>query len=824
MSVTATRMLVRDWRGGELGILVMALVLAVGVVSGISAFTSRLQSALELESHRFLAADLVVRSSREMPADWLEEGKASGLATATTLGFPSMVYASDEAMQLVSVKAVSGAYPLRGELTFSSEPFGETRAVTSGPATGEVWLDSRLFPLLDVTVGSTVAVGDADFTVSGAVRGEPDQAAGMYGYGPRLLMNYADIEATGVVQPGSRVEFRQLYAGDADTLKQHRQRVEPRLEPGQRLLDIDQGQPGIGQALARAESFLLLAGSLGVVLAGVAIALAAGRFSERHNDYVAIMKSLGATSGKINLLYGRSLLLLGAMATLVGCLLGWGIQALFFNLFADQLPVQPGPSGARPYLIGSATALTCLMSFAWPPLRRLSLASPLRVLRRDMPQETRRSTRDYIIGLIAVSGLMLWYSGDWKLTAAVIAGLAITVSLGMILAMTLLKGGRIVGMSAGSIWRLALAGLQRRGAANALQVVIFGMAIMLLLVLVLVRTSLIDEWQTQLPEDAPNHFMINIGPQDLQSVEQMLREEGVPSEALYPMIRGRIMAINDEALPTTDDKEEGRRQRETNFTWSQQLPPGNELTAGQWWDENSTEALVSVESEFAQRLGVGVGDKLTLLVGAQPLEATVANLRQLDWQSMRPNFFLIFPPDLLASYPATFMTSFHLDAENKVFLNRFIRSFPTVTVIEMDLVIDQIRSIVNQVSAAVELVLAVILATGALVLVAGVQASVDARMHESSILRALGARRSLILGGLFIEFAALGLFAGILATVAAELSVAMLQIWVLDMVYAPSPWLWPLGIVVGTALIAGLGVFSCRKVVSSPPVALLREL
>ena len=382
----------------------------------------------------------------------------------------------------------------------------------------------------------------------------------------------------------------------------------------------------------------------------------------------------------------------------------------------------------------------------------------------------------------------------------------------------------MVGMSAGSIWRLALAGLQRRGTANALQVVIFAMAIMLLLVLVLVRTSLIDEWQTQLPEDAPNHFMINIGPDALQSVEQMLREEGVPSEALYPMIRGRIMAVNAQDLPTTPEHDEGPRQRETNFTWSNTLPTGNELVAGQWWPEDTTEALVSVEEEFAARMGLVVGDRVSFLVGAQPLEATVANIRSLDWQSMRPNFFLVFPPHLLADYPATFMTSFHLAARNKVFLNRFIRSFPTVTVIEMDLVIDQIRNIVNQVSAAVELVLAVILATGALVLVAGVQASVDARMHESSILRALGARRQLILGGLLIEFATLGLFAGLLATVAAELSVAILQLFVLDMSYSPSPWLWPLGLAVGTVLIAGLGVYSCRRVVSSPPVALLREL
>ncbi len=825
MSVTATRMLARDWRGGELGILVAALILAVGVVSGISAFTSRLQNALELESHRFLAADLVVRSGREMPEQWMQKAQEQDLAVATTLAFPSMVYGGEEAMQLASVKSVSDTYPLRGELRVSSQPFGQAEDAQAGPKRGEAWLDSRLFPLLSVAIGDTIEVGDMKLMVAAVARGEPDQGAGMYGYGPRLLMHYDDIAATGVIQPGSRVEYRQLFSGTAENLESFSEWLKPQLEPGQRLMDVKDGQPGIGSALQRAESFLLLAGSLGVVLAGVAIALAARRFSERHNDYVAVMKSLGATSTSINRLYGTSLFLLGLLATLCGCLLGWGIQALFFALFGDQLPVQPGPSGPRPYLIGSATALACLLSFAWPPLRRLGQASPLRVLRKDMPDQNKRTAGDYLLGLLAVSLLMLWYSGDWKLTAAVLAGLAITVGMGLVLALTLLKGGRLVGMSAGSIWRLALAGLQRRGTANALQVVIFAMAIMLLLVLVLVRTSLVDEWRTQLPENAPNHFMINIGPGEVQAVDQMLREENIHSEALYPMIRGRVMAVNEKPLPSREEAAEGEAsQRETNFTWSETLPEENELVAGRWWEPGTEQPLVSVEAEFAERMGLEVGDTLSLLVGSQPLEAEVASIRSLDWQTMRPNFFLIFPPKLLASYPATFMTSFHLEPDNKLFLNRFLRSFPTVTVIEMDLVIEQIRTIIDQVSAAIELVLAVILATGGLVLVAGVQASVDARMHESAILRALGARRQLILGGLLIEFAALGLFAGLLATVAAELSVAILQTWVMEMTYSPSPWLWPLGLGAGTVLIASLGVLSCRKVVSTPPVAVLREL
>ena len=817
-------MLARDWRGGELGVLLIALILAVGVVSGISAFATRLQNALTQESHRFLAADLVVRSGREMPGEWLTEAGRLGVSEASTLVFPSMIYAGEDSMHLVSVKAVSDTYPLRGQLTFSSQPFGAVLPAARGPTRGEVWLESRLFALLDVAVGDRVEIGDAAFTVAAAARTEPDQGASFGGYGPRVLMHYDDIPATRVVQPGSRVEYRQLFAAPAATLEAFRQWLEPQLETGQRLLDLNEGQPGIGNALNRAERFLLLAGSLGVVLAGVAIALAARRFSERHNDYVAIMKSLGATSSRVNRLYGSSLVLLGAVATAIGCFLGWSIQSLFFTLFGDQLPVQPGPSGIRPYAIGAATALTCLLCFAWPPLRRLGQASPLRVLRREAPLENRRTLGDYALGLLAVTLLMWGYSRDWQLTLAVLAGLAITVLLGLVLALTLLRGGRLVGMRAGSIWRLALAGLQRRGTSNAMQVVIFAMAIMLLLVLVLVRTSLIDQWQTQLPEGTPNHFMINIGPQDVQSIDQMLRSQNIASEPLYPMIRGRIMAVAGQDLPATDDKEDGRRQRETNFTWSDTLPPGNRLFAGQWWQPQSDEALVSVEREFAERLGIKVGDTVSFLVGSEPLEARVANLRELDWQSMRPNFFLIFPPRLLADYPATFMTSFYLAPGDKPFLNQFVRSFPTVTVIEMDVVVDQIRTIVKQVSSAIELVLAVILAAGSLVLVAGVQASVDARMHESAILRALGARRGLVLGGLFIEFATMGLFAGVLATVAAEASVFMLQEWVMDMRYSPSPWVWPLGIGAGIALIGGLGVFSCRRVVSSPPVALLREL
>jgi putative ABC transport system permease protein len=831
MSVSAGKMLARDWRSGELTVLIIALVLAVTVVVGISAFTSRLQGALEQESHRFLAADLVVASGRDLPASWREEAQALNLNWAQTLQFPSMLFAGEEYMALASVKAVSAAYPLRGALQFSAEPFAAGHEVDDGPEPGTVWLDSRLFALLQVATGDRVGIGEAEFTVAGSIRAEPDQATAFSPYGPRVLMHIDDIPATKVVQPGSRVQYRQLFAGEAQRVAQWRNALEPQLTEGQRLVDVADGQQGIGGALTRAEQFLLLAGSLAVVLAAVAIALAARRFSERHIDVVAILKSLGATTATVSGLYGRALAALGLVAALIGCLLGWAVQALFFSFIAEQLPVAPGPAGSKPFVTGAATALVCLLCFAWPPLQRLANSSPLRVLRRDLPSESRRSAVDFALGLAAITGLMWWYSRDLALTLAVLSGLALSLACGLILAFTLLRGGRAVGMRAGSIWRLALAGLQRRGGANAMQVVVFGMAFMLLLVMLLVRTSLLEQWQNQLPAGAPNHFLLNVAPAEVDDIEHLLAERELLSDGLYPMVRGRVMAINDELLPADDVDEDGdgeedheRHQRESNLTWADALPAGNELLAGRWWTPGEDLHQVSVESGYAEHMELALGDKLSLLIGSQPLEATVTSIRELDWQSLQPNFFLVFPPGLLEQYPATFMTSFHLPAQDKLFLNEFVRRFPTVTVIEMDAVVDQVQRIVAQVSAAIELVLLIILATGALVLVAGVQASVDARMHESAILRALGARRGLLLGALAIEFAAMGLFAGVLAVLAAELTVYLLQVYVIDMAYQATPWLWPLGVLAAVVLITVLGVLACRKVVSTPPLRVLREL
>lgn len=816
------RMLVRDWRGGELGVLLGALVLAVTMVSGISGFAAALKSALRQESHSFLAADLVVRDARPLPASWLSQAAERGLESAETLNFTSMLYAGDDGMVLASVKAVSDQYPLRGALRLSDSPYGELREHRGAPPRGTVWIEPRLFALLDIDVGDTVGIGESEFQVAAAIRGEPDRAGGFLGVGPRVMLNASDIPATQVVQPGSRVSYRQLYAGDPEAAQEFTVWLEAAVEPGQRLQSVETSQPAVGRALARAERFLLLAGSLAVILASVAVGLAARRYAERHQNYVALLKSLGADSSRVKGLYAATLAISWFISLLLGWLLAWVLQVLALQSFADQLTVMPSLFEPRPYFIGAVTALVCVSVFAWPSLGRLTAISPLRVLRSDMPLHDAREPRDYLLGLLAMVLLMWWYSADLQLTLIVLGGLLAVTVLGGLVALFLLRGGRVLGMQAGSVWRLALASLQRHGLGNALQLVVFAVAIMLLLLLVLLRTSLLEGWQQQLPDGAPNHFLLNLAPDELGAVSTLLDDQQVRREKLYPMLRGRLMGVGGEALPIEVEDDDAPTQREVNFTWSAELPDGNEILAGSWWQPGET-AAVSVEFEFAQRYGMDVGDQLQVRIGAAEFVVTVTSLRSLDWESFKPNFFMVFPPGLLDSYPVTYMTSFYLPPEQKSLLNDLLRAHPTATVLEIDAIMEQLRSTLSQVSAAIELVLGLVLLAGVLVLIAGVQATADSRLRESALLRALGAGRSHILGAVAIEFLTLGLMAGLLAISAAEAAFWALQRFVLELPYTPTPSLWLPTLIAAAMLIGGLGLWNCRRVVSVAPAEVLRD-
>ena len=824
----ASRMAWRDWRSGELGLLLAALLVAIGTVTAISLFVDRLHQALLLESANFLAADRYIGGSRPIPDEFRRAAQARGLDSADVLSFPSMVFASDERNQLVAVKAVSEGYPLRGTLITGTEPFARGTPVEDLPAPGEIWMDPRLFPSLGVSLGDRVEVGLAPLRVTRVLVKEPDRGGSFFDLGPRLLMNLADVPATQVVQPGSRIGYRLLLRGPDAQLEALREELA--VEPAFRWVGIREGSPRVGAALDRAESFLLLGGLLAVLLAGVAVALSAHRYSRRHYDHVGILKTLGA--GPARILYGYLGILgvVGAISVVLGLAAGGALHLVVIEALGALIPVELPPPSARPFALGTATGLICALAFAMPPLLHLKNISPMRVIRRDIGAPPASQWLTYGAAAAGSLTLLIWYSGSLMLTLWTLLGtLAVLLAFG-VLAWLLLRGGRALGMQAGSVLRLALSGLQRRHRENIAQILIFGLAIMLLLVLVLLRTALIDEWRSALPEDVPNHFLMNVTPDQLTPVNALLDGNTERQGPLYPMIRGRVVAVNGEDAQGWQDRHRPadapgpRLSSERNLTWTGALPEGNEVVEGAWWSEQDQRALVSLEDEYARELGLGVGDRMAFDVGGGAVQAEVASLRKLEWESMQPNFFIILSPAALRDFPATYMTSFFLPQAEKRFLNRLLSEFPTITVIEIDAIVEQVKSIVDRVTQAVELVLALVLASGCLVLIASIQASRDARMREHALVRALGGARSLIRGSLAAEFTVLGAFSGLVAVVGAEVTVALLQSQVFELPASAHPWLWLAGPVAGAGLILGVGMAGTRRLASSPPMLVLRGL
>lgn len=841
----ALRLCWRDWRAGELTLLLASLVIAVGTVTTITLFVDRLERALVAESATFLAADRVIQTSTAIDQAVLDEARKLGLRQSTTLNFLSMVFAEDRA-QFSSVKAVDSAYPLRGQLIAGDAPFQRGAPTTQGPALGELWLESRLYPSLNISLNELVDVGVASFPATRVLIKEPDRGGGFTNAGPRVLMHLEDVTATEVVKPGSRITWRYLFAGTDDQLAAFETWVKPRLAPGSRFFGVKEGTQGIGKALDRAERFLLLGSLLGVVLAGVAIALAARRYSLRHYDHVAILKTLGVTPRRIDLIFLTIFVLLGSLATGLGACIGYLMQWGVTGILAPWIPVNLPAPGIKPLALGLVTGFVCLLAFALPPLLRLRSIAPMRVIRRlidNTDGSASLQTTTWGMAVAGIIGLMWWYSEDLLLTLMIFSGATVSLTLLAGIAWLLLGSGRLVGMQAGSAWRLALAGMQRRGHENTMQMLVFGLAIMLLLILYLVRVSLISEWQGQIPENAPNHFAINISPTEVADIQQLFQDNQVATQPLYPMIRGRVASVNGEAtgrrddepdqddqedqegLLEDDDDERPRSGSTRNLTFSASLPDDNIVVAGEWWGEDySGPPLVSLEKEMAEDNRMVVGDTLVFDIQGRELTARVASIRTVAWDNLQPNFFIIFSPGALVDFPSTFMTSFHLDASQKLFLNELLNKHPTMTVIEVDALIEQIKRIITQVTLAVELVLLLVLASGGLVLLASIQASMDERLRQHAIIRTLGAGRKLVLSSLTVEFCILGVFAGVLAVLGAEVTVYALETQVFELEHSLNPQLWLLGPALGMVLIGLLGVLATRRVVTVPPASVLREL
>lgn len=821
----AGRQLRRDARAGELRVLFFALLIAVASSTAIGYFGARLNEGMTLRATEFLGADLILRGSSPAAAEQIDAGSSRGLEHAQVVEFSSVI-ATDEGIQLASVKAAGDGYPLRGELKSAAEPYAE-EVVSQGPRPGEAWAEARLLAALNLKTGDEIEVGAKTLRLTRVLTYLPDEAGDFYSLTPHVLMHLDDLPATRVVQPGSRVRYIEQWNGPSDALASYRQAVEPTLAAHQRFDDARDGSRSVGGALDRAERYLNLASLAAVLLAGVAVALSAARFASRRFDASALLRCLGLSRRQALGLFSLQLAILGLVASLSGALLGWLAQHLLFHLLQGLLPAQIPPGGLWPALAGIATGLVALAGFALPPLAALGRVPPLRVLRRDMLPVPASSWMVYGTALLAL-GLIMWrLSLDLPLTLALLGGGLITaLLLGGLLLLGLQSLRRLLAR-ASLPWRLGLGQLLRRPLAAAGQSLAFGLILLAMALIALLRGELLDTWQDQLPADAPNHFALNILPAERDAFAARLAELSPHPAPLYPVVPGRLVLVNGDPVRqyvSKDSRGERAVRRDLSLTWGADLPEGNTLTAGQWWTGEKGQELpgVSIEDELAQSLQIKLGDRLTFTVGGVNRDAQVTSLRTVDWNNFQPNFFMIFEPGTLQDLPVTYLTSFYLPPQQERQLVELSRAFPSVTLLQVEALLNQLRSILAQVTIAIEFVLLFVLAAGLAVLFAGLQSTLDERIHQGALLRALGAERKLLIQARRAEFGLLGATSGLLAALGCELVSFLLYRFAFQMEWQPHPWLLALPLI-GALLVATAGVLGTRRSLDASPLTVLRE-
>ena len=811
----AARLAWRDWRGGELSLLFVALILAITSVTSISLFTHQVKQSMVAQGANLIAADLRLTTSEPVSDVWQANAQSLALEQAQLSQFQAMVFAQ-QGMQLASIKAVSNNYPLRGEITVGEAAFDLGTAIAHGPKQGQIWPDSRLLASLNASLNDTIDVGQLSLKISHILITEPDQASGFSSFAPRAMMHLQDLEATNAVQTGSRVKYRWLLAGAPAALTQITQKITPLLTPGQSWQSPTDGNANMAATLDKAEQFLLLAGSLAVVLAGVALSLSARRYSLRQAKHVALLKCLGLKPQQLRLLYLSQMLLLALLALLISLPLAWGLYQGLLLLVADYIAAASIIPPLGPFMLGAGTGTLCLFAFVLPPMLALAKVAPAEVLRQSSSQS--KTNRAHLaIGFSAVIALVYWHSQSLLISAAIIIGVAVILLLLSLLANQLIKVGNKARPYLSQGGKIGFANLARRKNQNSLQVAIFGLALMLLFSLISVRSFLINDWQQQLKQDTPNLFLFNIYQQQRESLVDSMQQQGLTTQGLafYPIARARL----------THPKLESRRgSRELNLTWSQALPKGNSISGGQWWDTAAVGPLeVSVESDYAQDMGLSLGQQLTFNVAGIEHNAILSNLRDVDWSSMQPNFFFVFSQPLVDANSASYMASVYIAPQDRSKLGPLLRQQPTISMLDVDQILQQVQRVVAQLSLAVESILIMVLGAGILVLVASIQASIDERRHESAILRTLGASKALIRTILLVEYASLGFVAGLIAGVSAEALVAVLQHQLFQM---PIQFHWPLWVLTpftGMLVIGACGWWFNRTVVTAPPLRTLRQ-
>ena len=822
----AVKLLRRDYRAGELTLIALAIVVAVAGVTTVGFFTDRVQRVLEVQANRLLGADLVIADSRPISPELSQEALRRGLAAIEITRFPSMAVNRDRTV-LSDIKVVAPGYPLRGELRIADRLFGPDRVPRAIPERGTGWVDERLYTSLELGDDDRIGLGNSRFKVAAIVTHEPGVEMGFLAGAPRVVLNSADLDATGLVQPGSRVRYRLQVAGEAAVVDAYRTWAQPRLAPGSRIEGIRDARPELRSALERAEKYLNLAALTSVLLAAVAIALATRRYLQRHLDACAMMRCLGASQSSIVGLYVAHFTMLGVAAAAAGIAIGACAQALL-SFWLGQVVAIPLPAvSVMPAVHGATVGLLLLLGFALPPLLSLAKVPTLRVLRRELGVPAGLGLFGYVLGAAVIAGMILWRAQELRLGLTVLGWSVAGVAGACALTWALLQALRAL-RGRSNAWRLGVTSLQRRPLGTILQVVALGLGIMALLTLTLVRTDLLRTWRDSLPADAPNRFIINIQADQVEPIKRFLVERGIAAPELFPMVRGRLVKIGERSVSAEDYTNERAKRlitREFNLSWATRMRADNRIVEGRWWDAAGGRSdQFSVERGLAEALGVRIGDVLTYDIAGSTVTATVTSLRTVDWDTFNVNFFVVSPPGLLETYPATYVTSFRLPGGQVATLNALVKAFPNIVLIDIAQALAQVQGMMGQAALAVQFVFLFTLVAGLVVLYAAVASTQDERLFQAAVMRALGASRMQIRRAHLAEFTLIGAIAGLVAATGANGLAWFLARRFLQLEYAPDPAVWLIGVAAGALGVAAAGYVGTRRVLAVSPLQVLRAI
>ncbi|TWX73375.1 FtsX-like permease family protein [Colwellia sp. C1TZA3] len=841
------RLLHHELRRGELTIIFIAIVLAVATVFSLTGFSGQIKHAIVANSTNTIGADRVLRMSSEVDKSIIEKSQTLALQYAQKIETESMAFAGDN-MLLSELDAVSDTYPLRGELKIKTSLTQIASIVANAPKPGTVWVEPSVLSRLDVKIGEVIEIGVAPLIIAGIVTDIPDRSYRAFIAGPTVILNIADMPKTELIQPGSRITYKYLFAGETEAIESFETWIKPQINESQRWYDAKAAQNRLSRILDTAEKFLSLASMLGIVLAAVAVAVASRRYGQRHQPNVSIFKALGASISHVRKLYCLHWALLSCLSIAAGLVTGYGLMLLGANAIASYLSLADAPLTFVPFLTAIFTGLLCAIAFAIHPIMTLVKSSPLNVIRGFSQEKVARFGWHQLPPLLALFLLLFIFSQDLVMSGALLVGGVVVSFILLLFGRGLMSAGRSVGTKAGKSWHLALANLKRRASENSVQLVSFTIAIMLLLLITVMKSSILSEWEQQFPDDTPNHYLINITQDQIQPLTTFVEENNIANQGFYHIYRGRLSAINGVKTVDKDDndsetqnaektdsnkkqdskktKQQKSRQgmgRELGLTWRTELPDENEIIAGQWWQVSDEKPQVSIESNIAERLAVKLGDDLTFTLGSDEFTVPVTSIRQVNWQSRQLNFIMVFNQSVLEQFPTTSISAWSISDEDRDLVYGFLANFPTITVMDFAAIMAQLNSIIEQVTVAIQLILILVVLAGSLVLIAQVQASMEERERELAILRTLGAKGSLLRNSVLYEFVALGAIAGLMASVGMEIAVYILQSQVFNMSGSFHFQYWLVGIGAGAFFVGLIGMLSCWRLLKLSSVTLIRR-